>query len=54
MSVAISRSVDGDGHSQVSLAELLAMRARVGKVRIVPMASRAARTGQQASRLSFI
>lgn len=27
------------------------MRARVGKVRIVPMASRAARTGQQASRL---
>ena len=51
MNAAVSRPADGDGHSQISLAELIALRARVGKVRMTPMPSRAARSGQQSSRL---
>lgn len=51
MNVVAPRAVDGDGFSQISLAELIALRARVGKVRVTPMVSRAVRTGQQSSRL---
>ena len=43
--------MDGDGHGQVSLAELIALRARIGRVRMAPLLSRAARSGQQSSRL---
>ncbi|GAA0251479.1 DUF58 domain-containing protein [Rhodanobacter caeni] len=42
---------DGDGRRSVSLAELIALRARVGRVRIASMPSRATRSGQQSSRL---
>jgi uncharacterized protein (DUF58 family) len=42
---------DGNSRSQVSLAELIALRARVGRVRMAPLLSRAARSGQQSSRL---
>ncbi|HWU75619.1 MAG TPA: DUF58 domain-containing protein [Rhodanobacter sp.] len=43
--------VDGDGCSQVSLAELIALRARVGRARLLPLQSRALHCGQQSSRL---
>jgi uncharacterized protein (DUF58 family) len=43
--------VDGDGRSQVSLAELIALRARVMRARMPPLPSRAMRSGQQSSRL---
>ncbi|OOG47749.1 DUF58 domain-containing protein [Rhodanobacter sp. C01] len=43
--------VDGDGRGQVSLAELIALRARVGRVRMAPLPSRSAHSGQQSSRL---
>jgi uncharacterized protein (DUF58 family) len=43
--------VDGDGRGQVSLAELIALRARVTRARMAPLPSRAARSGQQSSRL---
>lgn len=42
---------DGDGIAQVSLAELIALRARIGRVRVAPLPSRAMRSGQQSSRL---
>ncbi|MDQ6646281.1 MAG: DUF58 domain-containing protein [Pseudomonadota bacterium] len=42
---------DGDGRSEVSLAELIALRGRVGRVRVAPLPSRAMRSGQQSSRL---
>lgn len=42
---------DQEGSSQVTLAELLALRARVGRVRMTPLVSRAARSGQLASPL---
>ncbi|MGY3039953.1 uncharacterized protein (DUF58 family) [Rhodanobacter sp. TND4EL1] len=51
MNVVASRSAAGDGCSQVSLGELIALRARVGRVRMAPLLSRAARSGQQSSRL---
>jgi uncharacterized protein (DUF58 family) len=51
VNVAAQHRADGDGHSQVSLAELIALRARVGRVRMAPLLSRAARSGQQSSRL---
>ncbi|KRE89835.1 hypothetical protein ASG87_02485 [Frateuria sp. Soil773] len=41
----------GDGRVRVALAELLAQRARIGKVRPPQLESRAARSGQQSSRL---
>lgn len=44
-------SADGDGCSRVSLAELLALRARIGRVRAEPQPSRAMRNGRQSSRL---
>ena len=51
MNVVAQHRVDGDGRWQVSLAELIALRARVGRVRMAPLLSRAARSGQQSSRL---
>ncbi|HET6806250.1 MAG TPA: DUF58 domain-containing protein [Frateuria sp.] len=48
---AVPVHADGDGRVTVSLAELLAMRARVGRVRPLPLDSRAAQAGQQSSRL---
>ena len=46
-----SQRADGDGISEVSLAELIALRARVGAARMAPLSTRAARHGQQSSRL---
>jgi uncharacterized protein (DUF58 family) len=43
--------IDGDGCVQVALAELIALRARVGRARLLPLQSRALRSGQQSSRL---
>ncbi|MEO9079247.1 MAG: DUF58 domain-containing protein [Rhodanobacter sp.] len=51
MNIATRQTVDGDGCSQVSLAELIALRARVGRARLPPLQSRALRSGQQSSRL---
>ena len=45
------QSGDGDGRTQVSLAELIALRARVGRAKLAPLVSRASRNGQQSSRL---
>ncbi len=42
---------DGDGRSEVSLTELIGLRAHVGRVRVAPLPSRAMRSGQQSSRL---
>lgn len=41
----------GDGRVRVALAELIAQRARIGKVNPPQLESRAARAGQQSSRL---
>lgn len=51
MTPAAPIRVDGDGRVSVSLAELLALRARVGRVRALPQHSRALSAGQQFSRL---
>ena len=51
MNAVVQARTDGDGRSQVSLAELIALRARIGRVRMTPLLSRAARSGQQSSRL---
>jgi uncharacterized protein (DUF58 family) len=51
MSTSLRNRVDGDGRSKVSLAELIALRARVTRARMVPLPRRAARSGQQSSRL---
>jgi uncharacterized protein (DUF58 family) len=51
VNAVVQPRVDGDGRGQVSLAELIALRARVGRVRMPPLPSRAARSGQQSSRL---
>ncbi|TPG11725.1 DUF58 domain-containing protein [Rhodanobacter glycinis] len=51
MSVALPHRTDGDGCSQVSLAELIALRERIARTRAAPLLSRAARSGQQSSRL---
>jgi uncharacterized protein (DUF58 family) len=51
MMTSLRNRADGDGRSQVSLAELLALRARVTRARMAPLPSRAARNGQQSSRL---
>lgn len=42
---------DVDGRTQVSLAELVRLRAQVGRVRMAPQSSRQLRSGQQSSRL---
>ncbi|WP_449427469.1 DUF58 domain-containing protein [Rhodanobacter umsongensis] len=51
MNAVAQPRADGDGRGQVSLAELIALRARIGRVRMVPLLSHAARSGQQSSRL---
>ncbi|WP_158880157.1 DUF58 domain-containing protein [Rhodanobacter sp. L36] len=51
MSVVATQRVDGDGRTRVSLSELIALRARAVRVRVSPMQSRVARSGQQSSRL---
>jgi uncharacterized protein (DUF58 family) len=48
---AVTARADGEGRASVSLAELLALRARVGRVRPLPLDSRALPAGQQSSRL---
>ena len=48
---AVPVRADGDGRASVSLAELLALRARVGRVRPQPLNSRALAAGQRSSRL---
>jgi len=45
------QSGDGDGRIRVSLAELIALRARIGRPKLAPLVSRATRSGQQSSRL---
>ncbi|MBB6241323.1 uncharacterized protein (DUF58 family) [Rhodanobacter sp. MP1X3] len=47
----MSQSNDGDGRSRVSLAELIALRTRVGRAKLAALVSRSARSGQQSSRL---
>lgn len=49
--MAAQTRFDGNRISQVSLAELIALRARVGRARLMPLHSRAQRSGQQSSRL---
>ena len=51
MSALLSNPERGDGRSTVSLAELVALRARVGHVRMAPLSTRTPRYGQQSSRL---
>jgi uncharacterized protein (DUF58 family) len=51
VNVSAQPRIDGDGLTQVSLAELLGIRARVGKAALPAQASRASRAGQQSSRL---
>ena len=51
MTLAVSPRANGDGRISVSLAELLALRSRVGRVRALPQHSRALPAGQQFSRL---
>lgn len=48
---AVPVRADGDGRARVSLAELIALRARVGRVRPQPLNSRALAAGQRSSRL---
>ncbi|HEY9131368.1 MAG TPA: DUF58 domain-containing protein [Dyella sp.] len=51
MNAVLPQRTDGDGRSSVSLAELIALRARVAKLAVPVQESRAARSGQQSSRL---
>ncbi len=51
MSAVAPQAGDGNGISEVSLAELITLRARVGSARMAPLSTRAARHGQQSSRL---
>lgn len=51
MSVIAKNRDEADGRTQVTLAEMIALRARVGRMRMAPLQSRAARGGQQSSRL---
>jgi uncharacterized protein (DUF58 family) len=46
-----SHEADGDGRVHVSLAELIALRSRVARLRLPPQDSRATRVGTQSSRL---
>ena len=48
---ALSNRADGDGRTRVSLAELIALGARVGRAKLAPVQSRSQRSGQQSSRL---
>lgn len=49
--VMLPDRVDGDGRVRVSLDELIGLRARVARLRLPVIDSRAARAGQQSSRL---
>lgn len=51
MNAVVSNPSDGDGRVRVSLAELLALRGRVARLRMPPQDSRATRMGTQTSRL---
>ena len=51
MTSAVQQRVDGDGRSQVSLAELIALRAHVAHSRLPTSLSRAVRSGPHSSRL---
>ncbi|MEO7067542.1 MAG: DUF58 domain-containing protein [Rhodanobacter sp.] len=51
MSINEHQHTDGDGRSQVSLAELIALRAKVAHARLPSLASRAMRSGGHSSRL---
>ena len=42
---------DGDGRTRVSLAELIALGARIGRAKLASVQSRSQRSGQQSSRL---
>ena len=51
MNAVVSRQDRGDGRSTVVLADLIALRGRVGRARMAPLPTRASRYGQQSSRL---
>lgn len=51
MSAVVENQPDGDGRVRVSLAELIALRNRVARLRLPPHDSRATRVGTQTSRL---
>lgn len=51
MSAVLTNRTDGDGRTQVSLAELIALGARVGRTKLAANESHAARSGSQSSRL---
>lgn len=51
MNAVVSNQTDGDGRVRVSLAELIALRGRVARLRMPPQDSRATRVGTQTSRL---
>jgi uncharacterized protein (DUF58 family) len=51
VSAALPQPAGGDGRTRVNLDELIALRARVARSALVPVESRAARAGQQSSRL---
>ncbi|MFK2878421.1 DUF58 domain-containing protein [Rhodanobacter hydrolyticus] len=51
MSAVLPNRADGDGRVRVSLAELVALGTRIGRAKLSPADSRAARSGQHSSRL---
>jgi uncharacterized protein (DUF58 family) len=51
VSAVVVNQIDGDGRARVSLAELIALRSRVARLRLPPQDSRATRVGTQSSRL---
>jgi uncharacterized protein (DUF58 family) len=51
VSAVAAHEADGDGRVHVSLAELIALRSRVARLRVPPQDSRATRVGTQTSRL---
>jgi uncharacterized protein (DUF58 family) len=51
VNAVVSSQDRGDGRGTVALAELIALRGRVGRARMAPLSTRASRHGQQSSRL---
>lgn len=51
MNTVVSHEADGDGRVRVCLADLIALRSRVARLRLPPQDSRATRVGIQSSRL---
>lgn len=51
MNATLPNRADGDGRTQISLAELIALGARIGRAKLAATESRAARGGAQSSRL---